>query len=221
MRIFTKAIIASASLACVVSHGAVVHAKATCEHFEKTLSQLKRQHPYVDIATLGSRKLCFDSCTAEQLRADQFWEAAAPGAADSIRTTLVEYADTTGYVTDIAIPGRSHPIVRISRRVGTAYCVRDTYLSRAADGYRLINNSILDDFSQEAGYCGRSFVYFETWRSHSYAVLWDEGETNTEIVVYRANSTGRCNISNMEVLNGKTTRLGLATNRAADDAVAW
>ncbi|WP_175049377.1 hypothetical protein [Paraburkholderia sediminicola] len=180
-----KAVIASASLACIGTYGAVVHAQTTCEHLETTLSQLQRQHPRIDIATLGSRELCFDSCTAEQVRADQFWGGAAPGAADSIRTTLVQYADTTGYVTNIAIPGRSHPIVRISRRVGTAYCVRDTYLARASDGYRLIDNSILDDFSQEAGYCGKSFVYFETWRSRSYAVLWDEGETNTEIVAYR------------------------------------
>jgi hypothetical protein len=94
----------------------------------------------------------FDRCTAGQIRAGQFWENAAPGAADSIRTELVQYADTTGRVTDIEIRGRADSIVRISRYVGTAYCVRDTYLSRAADGYRLISNSTLDSFSQEAGY---------------------------------------------------------------------
>ncbi|WP_162600898.1 hypothetical protein [Paraburkholderia sp. C35] len=177
--------IALASLACIEPYAAVVSAQTTCEHLERSLSQLKWQHPHVDIETLGSRELCFDSCTAEQVRADQFWEAAVPEAVDSIRATLVQYADTTGNVTDIAILGRSQPIVRISRRVGAANCVRDTYLTRTTDGYHLITNSVLDGFSQEAGYCGRSFVYFETWRSRSYAVVWDEGETNTQIVAYR------------------------------------
>ena len=36
-----------------------------------------------------------------------------------------------------------------------------------------------------------------------------------------ADSTGRCNISITEVLNGTTAGLGLDTNRAADNAVAW
>jgi hypothetical protein len=185
MRIFMKAVVASASLACLGSCSAVVDAKAPCEHFERTLSQLKRQHPHVDISNLGSRELCFDHCTAEQIQADRFWENAAPGAADLIRTELVRYADTTGRVTDIAIRGRADSIVRISRYVGTAYCVRDTYLAHAADGYRLISNSTLDSFSQEAGYCGDAFVYFGTWRGTTYAVLRDKGERYREIVAYR------------------------------------
>ncbi|WP_152530806.1 hypothetical protein [Paraburkholderia dilworthii] len=180
-----RAAIASASLACLGSFSAVVHAQATCEHFERTTSELKRQHPHVDISNLSSRELCFDNCTAKQIRADQFWENAAPGAADSIRTKLVEYADWTGYVTDIAIRGRANPIVRIARYVGTASCMRDTYLDRAADGYRLVSNPTLDGFSQEAGYCGGAFVYFETWRGTTYAVLWDQGERYKEIVAYR------------------------------------
>ena len=185
MRIFMKAVIASASLACLGSYGEVVHAQAACEHFERRLSQLKRQHPHVDISNLGSRELCFDHCTAEQIQADQFWENAAPGSADAIRIELVQYADTTGRVTDIAIRGRADAIVRISRYVGTAFCVRDTYLARAADGYRLISNSTLDSFSQEAGYCGDAFVYFGTWRGTTYAVLWDKGERYRQVVAYR------------------------------------
>ena len=185
MRKHPIALVLAAGLACLSSYSSAVEAQTPCAHFEKQLSRLQRQHPHVDISNLGSRELCFDNCTGDQTRAARFWEQAAPVSADAIRTELTQYADTTGYATEIAIPGRSQPIVRISRRVGTAYCVRDTYLTRAADGYRLISNSILDDFSQEAGYCGRSFVYFETWRSRSYAVLWDEGETNTDIAAYR------------------------------------
>ena len=185
MRKHPIALVLAAGLACLSSYSSAVEAQTPCAHFGKKLSRLQQQHPHVDISNLGSRELCFDSCTGDQTRAARFWEQAAPVSADAIRTELTQYADTTGYATEIAIPGRSQPIVRISRRVGTAYCVRDTYLTRAADGYRLISNSILDDFSQEAGYCGRSFVYFETWRSRSYAVLWDEGETNTDIAAYR------------------------------------
>jgi hypothetical protein len=179
------ALVLAGFLASLSSYCSAVEAQTPCTHFEKQLSRLQRQHPHVDISNLGSRELCFDNCIGDQIRAARFWEQAAPASAEAIRTELRQYADTTGYATDIAIPGRSQPIVRISRHVGTAYCVRDTYLTRAADGYRLISNAIFDDFSQEAGYCGRSFVYFETWRSRSYAVLWDEGETNTEIVSYR------------------------------------
>lgn len=189
MRIFMKAIIASASLACLGNYSAIVHAQAVCEHFEKSLSQLKRQHPHVDISILGSRVLCFHDCTAKQIRADQFWENAAPGSADAIRTKLVEYADWTGYVTDIAIRGRANPIVRMARYVGTATCVRDTYLDRAADGYRLVSNPTLDSFSQEAGYCAGAFVYFGTWRGTTYAVLWDQDERYRQIVAYRMTPT--------------------------------
>jgi hypothetical protein len=59
MRIFMKAMIASASLAGLGSYSAVVNAQATCEHFESALSQSKRLHPHVDISNLGSRELCF------------------------------------------------------------------------------------------------------------------------------------------------------------------
>ncbi|WP_156529111.1 hypothetical protein [Caballeronia udeis] len=149
------------------------------------MSQLDRQHPHTDISNLGSRELCFDHCTAEEIRASQFWENAAPGAADSIRTELVQYADTTGRVTDVQISGRPGAIVRISRYVGSAFCVRDTYLGRTAEGYSLISNSTLDSFSQEAGYCGNAFIYFGKWRGSTYAVLRVKGERFSQIAVYR------------------------------------
>ncbi|WP_345817699.1 hypothetical protein AAGS40_30335 (plasmid) [Paraburkholderia sp. PREW-6R] len=204
MRKHPIALILAACLACLSIYPSAVEAQTPCAHFEKQLSRLQRQHPRVDISNLGSQELCFDSCTGDQIRAARYWEQAAPASADAIQTELAQYADTTGYSTEIAIPGRSQAIDRISRRVGTASCIRDTYLTRAADGYRLMSNSILDDLSQEAGYCGRSFVYFETWRSRSYAVLWDEGEGNTEIIAYRV--TPSLDVENQSTVSMPNTR---------------
>jgi hypothetical protein len=48
-----------------------------------------------------------------------------------------------------------------------------------------MRNSVLDEFSQEAGYCGNSFVYFGQWEGSAYAVLWDERESKREIIAYR------------------------------------
>jgi hypothetical protein len=185
MHTFVKVVIASMSLTILGNNSTAVHAQTACEHFEVSLSQLRRQHLHVDISILNSRKLCFDNCSSGQIRAAQFWESAASGAADSIRHQLIEYANLTGSVTTIAIHGRANSIVRIARRVGAANCIRDTYLERDTDGYRLVNNSTLANFSEEAGYCGDAFVYFDNWLGTTYAVLWNQGESHRNIIAYR------------------------------------
>lgn len=207
MRKHLTALVLAAGLACLGSYSCNVEAQTPCAHFIKQLSLLQRQHPHDDISNLNARELCFDNCTGDQTLAARFWEQAAPASMDAIRAELGEYADTTGYVTEIAIPGRPQPIVRISRRVGRAYCLRDTYLTRAADGYRLISNPTLTDFSQEAGYCGPSFVYFETLRGRTYAILWADGDTSTKIVAYRVTPSldveKVCSVSKNKQDNGR------------------
>jgi hypothetical protein len=65
----------------------------------------------------------------------------------------MEYSDWTGRVSEVAMPSMRGALVHISRLVGTAHCIRDTYLLRQDNHYRSIHSTSLDQLSAE-GNCG-------------------------------------------------------------------
>ena len=52
------------------------------------------------------------------------------------------------------MPGTQGKLVRIARFVGSAHCVRDTYLAYQNGQYRLLHSASLDGLSAEGANCG-------------------------------------------------------------------
>lgn len=78
--------------------------------------------------------------------------------AEDVRNRLLEYEDWTGRISEANMPGEHGKLVRIERTVGTAHCVRDTYLLYRDNRYRLIDSPSLDALSAEATNCGDAKV---------------------------------------------------------------
>lgn len=77
---------------------------------------------------------------------------------------LMDSSDWTGSVSEVEMPSKHGTLVRIARVVGTAHCVRDTYLLRQDNRYRAIHSDSLDRLSAEAGNCGDGKVTFSQFR---------------------------------------------------------
>lgn len=184
MRLQLKALLLV--MAATSSFSLEVHAdgdESLCRYFAKQgLSRLNQGDQ------IGAKKLCLSAgrCSPGQVRASKFWKLATPENSTAIKNELMEYTDVWGHVSYLHIRGARHPVVRISRVVGTAYCIRDTYLVRDKSGYSLLRNSVLNDFSEEAGHCMYEDVYYANYRSKTYAVLRGLNEHSRSTTVYIA-----------------------------------
>jgi hypothetical protein len=118
----------------------------------------------------AGKELCFEACTKEQIPAATFWGHAQSQAEREIHAELSESASFTGQVNEVDLNGDGVAEVRIARRVGTASCVRDTYLKRTTHGYTLIHTPSLMQLSAEAGNCGDAGIVFLTSPPVMYAI---------------------------------------------------
>ena len=75
-----------------------------------------------------------------------------------VRTELEEYVGWAARVSRIDLNGDGRLDVQISRRVGTASCVRNTYLASSEKGFRLLRSEAFGKLSEEAGNCGNGTV---------------------------------------------------------------
>lgn len=102
------------------------------------------------------RELCFSgvqSCAdGGKLSAQSVWENAHHPM--EVKNALLELSDWRGLVSEATLPAARGKLVRIARFVGSANCVRDTYLVQQDDRYRLIHSASLDRLSDEATNCG-------------------------------------------------------------------
>jgi len=102
------------------------------------------------------RELCFSDqrdCLAHGgLAAENIWKSA--NNPDEVKRVLLEYQGTVGRVSEVAMPNKGGKIVRIGRLVGSASCIRDTYLFYQNGTYHLIENPSLESLSAEAWNCG-------------------------------------------------------------------
>jgi hypothetical protein len=104
-------------------------------------------------------KICFDGnqyCSKGSIDASIFWKNS--DTPDQIENLLRGYSDWSAWVTEVKIPRTSGSIIQIERRVGTASCVRNTYLYKFKGKYRVIESESLDDLSAEGSNCGDAFV---------------------------------------------------------------
>lgn len=130
--------------------------------------------------------LCYrmaGTCDKGDLEAEQLWEVGtSPEDAKAIEEELKWYSRYGGDVTHVRVAGRADPVLRIERHVGTARCIRDTYLEKHGSGYRLLENESLERLSQEGGYCNGSYVSYLDLRGKTYAALveiWEDGRRLT------------------------------------------
>jgi len=102
--------------------------------------------------------LCFPSrfCLKPGIEASAFWEHSKDP--ETIRKELMENADWGARITEAPLASAGLSLIQIARRVGTASCVRDTYLLNSNGTYSLVVSPSLAELSQEAGYCGSDFV---------------------------------------------------------------
>lgn len=118
----------------------------------------------------AGKKLCFKDCANGQIPAATFWEHAQSQAEIDIHAELSEYASFDGQISEVDLNGDGVAEVRIARRVGSASCVRDTYLKRTTNGYTLIQTPSLMQLSAEAGTCGDADIAFLTFPPVVYAI---------------------------------------------------
>lgn len=109
-------------------------------------------------ASMRAPELCFEghSCMFGGVKAEAFWTNS--DTPDDVRQALQEYSDWIGRITTLPIPHGGGSLIRIERRVGTASCVRDTYLHEVNGRYSLVHSESLEGLSAEATYCGNDLV---------------------------------------------------------------
>lgn len=144
--VFVASILISSSVAAVES---TLCTGLVQEVIAKEIGKLTKVKPSV-------RELCFpsDQSCADNggLSAHSIWENAHDPMA--IKNALVEYSGWSGLVSEATLSAARGKIVRIERFVGSAHCVRDTYLILQDDRYRLLHSASLEKLSDEAGNCG-------------------------------------------------------------------
>lgn len=101
----------------------------------------------------SGRQLCLGKlrCEKGMVTGEHFWGNSDNS--EEIRDELLEYSNYTGYISKARFPGSVGTLVQIARHVGTANCIRDTYLLRKGGRYRLIQTDSLAQLSAEAGNC--------------------------------------------------------------------
>lgn len=118
----------------------------------------------------AGKELCLEHCAKEQIPAATFWGHAQSQAEMDIHAELSEYASFNGQVVEVDLNGDGVAEVRIARRLGSASCVRDTYLKRTTHGYTLNQSSSLMQLSAEGGNCGNADIVFLTSPPVMYAI---------------------------------------------------
>lgn len=102
------------------------------------------------------RELCLTddpSCTdSGGMAATLIWQHSVDP--DRMKAELMEYSDWNAHISAVDLPASRGQLVRISRIVGSAYCVKDTYIVQQGGQYRLIDSASLDALSAEGGNCG-------------------------------------------------------------------
>ncbi|MHA6896725.1 hypothetical protein ACQUJT_22005 [Ralstonia pseudosolanacearum] len=188
---FTQTVL-TALLTGITGTSLAVEPDEVCRHFSDEIRRLERLHPNQDPSETGAPELCFKNqreCGKDDVPAEQFWQAAkSPAAAQSIQKTLEGGSDSIGYVSHIRVQGLAAPIVRIGRRVGSWNCIRDTYLVRDEHGYDILDNPSLQNFSQEAGYCGNDYVTYHQWRGDTYAITSENSARGRHLEVFKMNA---------------------------------
>lgn len=165
-----------------------------CRQVSKEVRKAERRDRLPDFATpLDEVPLCFrqyQACDKGAFQAERFWETTKnPEDAKAIRAELTDSYGYGGDVTRIRVSGRSDPVVRIARHVGTAHCIRDTYLEKHAGGYRLVDNESLQELSQEAGNCNGSYLSYLNLHGRTYAALVNFAEDWIGLTVMKADTS--------------------------------
>jgi len=191
--IFGWAVRACAGLLILLECSNAVGASDTCAHFHEEAARIDANGGAESQRVVGKTTLCFPdlgpcspgSISAERYLSDQ------PTHPDTValKGELLAYVGAMGHISRIAIAGRPVPIVRVARYVGSARCIRDSYLQRADGGYRLIRSPDLDKLSAEAGNCRGSYVFYRNWHNATFAILIENAEKWQGIAAYRVDAT--------------------------------
>lgn len=193
MTTFWRKMQAGAGLLPFVKCGGAISASETCTHFRKEAIRIDDNGSSQSRLAIGRVPLCFNGsgwCSSGDVPAEQFWSNdPRHGVAEAVKGDLLAYSGVTGHVSRIAIAGRPVPIVRVARYIGSARCIRDTYLERAGGGYRLINSPALDLLSAEAGNCRGSYVFYRNWHGATFAILAEKADQWQGIAVFRVDAS--------------------------------
>lgn len=121
----------------------------SCKPIVDQLAKIERDDPRPE--------LCFgEACISPQVPASSFWQNADEP--ERIQRALTGYADWIGKVSEVPLRDAHASIIQIARRIGSARCVRDTYLLKKHGRYSLIESPSIERLSEEGAHCGPSFV---------------------------------------------------------------
>jgi len=181
-----------ASLLFLLECSNAVGASDTCAHFQEEAARIDANGGAQSQLAVGNATLCFpdfEQCSPGSISADKYWSG-HPTHADTaaLKGELLAYVGEAGYISRIAIAGRPVPIVRVARYVGSARCIRDTYLERAGSGYRIVRSPSLEQLSAEAGNCRGSYVFYRNWNGATFAILAEKAETWQGITVFQVDA---------------------------------
>ena len=146
-----------------------------CTHLLHQFNVVHKDNQPLGAGTYHEKILCFpdnkNSCQPSDKYhpADLFFKSNNLSDTKAIQDELHQYENTNSYVSELDINGDGFPEVRIARTIGTARCVRDTYLKRIGGSYSLIHTPSLDSLSEEAGNCGSGEIFFSRYKNKSYA----------------------------------------------------
>lgn len=135
------------------------------------------------------QELCFKDCTIGRIPAATYWGNGESQDEIAVRNELSEYTEWSAWVSEVDLNGDGVDEVRIARWVGTANCVRDTYLKRITHGYALIRTPGLMELSAEAGNCGDASIAFLASPPAMYVI-----EKSYKINVYRIDKAFNLNL---------------------------
>jgi len=131
---------------------------ATCDRLAKQIRRTQAIRPVVEIEPNGSTDLCFDRCHPGETSAASLLAITSPEETAEVRSELDEYKNWVARVARVDLNGDGLLDAQISRRVGSASCVRNTYLVATEDGLRLVRSEDFRNLSEEAANCGAGVV---------------------------------------------------------------
>jgi hypothetical protein len=155
---------------------------AICESLAKRIRQLQSESPPVDIDSIDGKELCFEACQPGQVSAQSLIASASPEESQDLQKELENSRNWIASVSRIDINGDGRLDVQISRRVGSAVCVRNTYLVSSEKGLRLLKSDAFASLSEEAGNCGAGAVRPEHLDGSAYIVKAFYGELTAFLV---------------------------------------
>jgi hypothetical protein len=158
------------SLALPVGAMAGASSDTVCQRLAKQVRQLQAAHPHVDIDSIGSKELCFEACEPGQVSVQSLVASASPDEMKDVQAELEASLDWVARVSRKDLNGDGQQDVQVSRRVGTASCVRNTYLASSENGFRLLRSEAFGKLSEEAGNCGEGTVRLERLDGRPYII---------------------------------------------------